>query len=132
MNILQEMWSIVMSVITNASPISQIIMAVVVVGSGLLLNNMGRLFRVTVGALIIFGLLSLGYSVTQGADPTALPGTAWADLKQMTVGNLVVMFIAFAIVISMVHVVSSALASGGGGGGGGGHDAGHGGGHGNH
>lgn len=130
MSILQEMWAIVTGVIVNASPISQIIMAIVVIGSGLLLNSMGRLFRVTVGALIIFGLLSLAYSVTQGADPAALPGTAWSDLKQMPVGNLVVMFIAFAIVISMVHLIGSAVGSGGGGGGGG-HDD-HGGGHGHH
>jgi hypothetical protein len=115
MSILQEMWSIVMSVFGSASTISLVIMLVVVVGSGLVLHDFRRLFSVTVGALIIFGLLSLGYTVTQGADPMALPGTAWADLKQMTVGNLVVMFLAFAIVISMVHLISGAVGGGGGG-----------------
>ena len=122
MNILQEMWAIVMSVYGGASTISLVIMLVVVVGSGLALNDFRRLFSVTIGALIIFGLLSLGYTVTQGADPVALPGTAWSDLKQMTVGNLVVMFLAFAIVIAAVHLLRSTVGAGGGGGGhGGGH-----------
>jgi hypothetical protein len=118
MSILQEMWSIVMSVFNNASNISLIIMLVVLVGAGFMLGDLRRLFRVTTGALIIFGLLSLAYTITQGADPAALPSTAWANLKQMTVGNLVVMFMAFAIVISMVHLIGSAVGSGGGGGGG--------------
>jgi hypothetical protein len=118
MSILQEMWSIVMSVFGSASTISLVIMLVVVVGAGMMLRGFGHLLSMTTGALIIFGLLSLGYTITQGADPMALPGTAWADLKQMTVGNLVVMFLAFAIVISMVHLIGGAVGSGGGGGGG--------------
>lgn len=121
MPILQEMWDIVLSVFGNASTISLVIMLVVVVGSGLVLNDFRRIVGVTLGALIIFGLLSLAYTVVQGADPVALPGTAWADLKQMTVGNLVVMFLAFAIVISVVHIISNAVGSRSGGGGGGGH-----------
>lgn len=121
MSILQEMWSIVMSVFNNASNISLIIMLVVLVGAGFMLGDLRRLFRVTMGALIIFGLLSLAYTITQGADPMALPGTAWADLKQMTVGNLVVMFMAFAIVISVIHLIGSTVGSGGGGGGDHGH-----------
>ena len=115
------MWDIVMSVFGNATTITLVIMLLVVVGSGLVLNDFRRIVGVTLGALIIFGLLTLGYSVVQGADPVALPGTAWADLKQMTVGNLVVMFIAFAIVISIVHLIRNAVGSGGGGGGGGHH-----------
>ena len=121
MPILQEMWDIVMSVFGNATTITLVIMLIVVVGSGLVLGDFRRIVGVTLGALVIFGLLTLAYSVIQGADPVALPGTAWADLKQMTVGNLVVMFIAFAIVISVVHLIRNAVGSGGGGGGGGGH-----------
>jgi hypothetical protein len=116
MNIVQDMWTMVMSVFGGASTISLIIMLVVVVGAGMVLHSFRRLFTVTTGAMLVFGLLSLGYSVTQGANPASLPETAWADLKQMTVGSLVVMFMAFAVVIAFVHLLSNTVGSGGGGG----------------
>ena len=109
MEILQEMWDIVMRVFGGAESISLIIMLVVVVGAGMLLGQWGRIIQVTVGALVIFGLLRLAYSVTQGAEPTALPMSAWNDLKIMTVGDLVVYFLAFAIVITIVHAIRGAV-----------------------
>jgi hypothetical protein len=117
MDILQEMWDIVMSVFTTDS-ISLIIMLLVVVAAGMILGELGRIVQVTVGALAIYGLLRLAYSLSQGAEPGSLPSTAWSGLKIMTVGELVVYFIAFAIVISIVHVIRNAVAAGGGGGGG--------------
>ncbi|MFM9865380.1 MAG: hypothetical protein ACKVRO_17440 [Micropepsaceae bacterium] len=110
MEILQEMGDIVMSVFTTDS-ISLIIMLLVVVAAGMMLGQIGRLIQVTVGALAIYGLLRLGYSLSQGAEPTTLPATAWGGLKMMTVGELVVYFIAFAIVISIVHIIRNAVAS---------------------
>jgi hypothetical protein len=43
----------------------------------------------------------------------ALPTTAWNDLKVMMVGDLVVYFLAFAIVITIVHLIRGAVGSGG-------------------
>jgi Na+/citrate or Na+/malate symporter len=106
------MWSIVTSVFGGASTISLIIMLVVAVASGLVLRDYSRIVGVTLGALIIVGLLIVAYPVVQGtADPGALPTTAWSELKGMTVGNLVVEFIAFAIVIYAVHLISSTVAA---------------------
>jgi len=109
MPILQEVWDIVMRVFGGADSISLVIMLVVVVGAGLALGQWGRIVQVTVGALAIVGLLRLGYSLTQGAEPMALPTTAWNGLKVMSVGDLVVYFIAFAIVISIVHVIRNTV-----------------------
>lgn len=109
MAILQEMWEIVMRVFGGADSISLIIMLFVVVAAGMALGELRRIIQVTVGALAIFGLLRLGYTITQGAEPTALPMTAWGDLKAMTVGDLVVYFLAFAIVISIVHAIRNAV-----------------------
>jgi hypothetical protein len=120
MNILQEMWDIVVRVFSTDS-ISLVLMLVVVVASGMVLGELRRIVQVTVGALVIYGLLRLGYSLTQGAEAGALPTTAWNDLKVMSVGDLVVYFLAFAIVITAVHVIRNAVAAGGGGGGGHGH-----------
>ncbi len=110
MDILQDMWDIVMSVFTTDS-ISLIIMLLVVVAAGMMLGQVGRIIQVTVGALAIYGLLRLGYSLSQGAEPATLPSTAWGGLKMMTVGELVVYFMAFAIVITIVHVIRNAVAS---------------------
>lgn len=112
LGILQEMWNMVMSVFQGASTISLIIMLVVIVASGLVLRDYSRILGVTLGALIIVGLLNEAYPVVQGtADPGALPTTAWSDLKGMTVGNLVVEFMAFAIVIYAVHLIRTTVGS---------------------
>ncbi len=117
MPILQEMWDIVMRVFGGADTISLVIMLVVVVASGMVLGRVGRIVQVTVGALVMFGLIRLAYTVTQGAEPTALPSTAWNGLKVMSVGDLTVYFLAFAIVITVVHIIRNSVGSGGGGGG---------------
>lgn len=111
MNILQEMLDIVMRVFGGADSISLIIMLLVVVAAGMVLGEVGRIIQVTVGALAIFGLLRLGYTLTQGAEATALPTTGWNDLKVMSVGDLVVYFLAFAIVITIVHLIRNAVGS---------------------
>jgi len=114
MSILQEMWDTVLRVFGDADSVSLIIMLLVVVAAGLVLGQLGRIVQVTIGALAIFGLLRIGYTLTQGAEATALPTTAWNDLKIMPVGDLVVYFIAFAVVITAVHLIRNAVGSGGG------------------
>jgi hypothetical protein len=113
MGILTEMLGIVQRVFGGADTISLLIMLVVVVAAGLQLGSWGRIVQVTVGALVIYGLVKLAYSITQGANPTALPTTAWNDLKVMSVGDLTVYFLAFAIVITVVHIIRNSVGSGG-------------------
>jgi hypothetical protein len=112
--ILSEMLGIVQRVFGGADTISLLIMLVVVVAAGLQLGSFGRIVQVTVGALVIYGLVKLAYSITQGANPTALPTTAWSELKVMSVGDLTVYFLAFAIVITVVHIIRNSVGSGGG------------------
>jgi hypothetical protein len=109
--ILGEMWSIVMNVFSGTDTISLVLMLVVVVAFGLRLNQMSRLVQATFWSLIVLGVLRLAYSVVNGADPVSLPTTAWNNLKVMTVGDLTVYFLAFAIVIAMVHTIRSAVGS---------------------
>lgn len=115
MGILNEMLAIVSRVFGSADTISLLIMLVVVVAAGMQLGNWGRIVQVTVGSLVLYGLVKLGYSITQGANPVALPTTAWNDLKVMSVGDLTVFFLAFAIVITVVHTIKNSVGSGGGG-----------------
>lgn len=119
--ILNDMYDIVMRVFGSADTVSLIIMLLVVVLFGLMLRSFGDVITLTVSALIVYGLARLAWSVYQGADPGSLPGTAWGNLKVMSVGDLVVYFLAFAIVMGIVSVLRGFAGSGGGGGGGGGH-----------
>jgi hypothetical protein len=112
-SILSEMWEIVMKVFGGADTISLVIMLVVVVASGMVLGQVGRLVQVTFWSLLAFGLLRLAYTLTKGADAMALPTTAWNDLKVMSVGDLTVYFLAFAIVIAIVHTIRNSVGSGG-------------------
>jgi hypothetical protein len=109
--ILGEMWAIVMNVFGGSDTVSLVLMLVVVVASGMRLHDMSRLVQVTFWSLIVFGLLRLVYSVVKGADPMSLPTTAWTNLKVMSVGDLTVYFLAFAIVISAVHIIRNAVGS---------------------
>jgi len=88
--IVQDMWDIVMRVFGSADTVSLIIMLLVVVLFGLMLRSFGDVITLTVSALIVYGLARLAYSVYQGADPSSLAGTAWGNLKVMSVGDLVV------------------------------------------
>jgi hypothetical protein len=110
-DILREMWDIVMRVFGGADTVSLVIMLVVVVASGMALREMSRLVQVTFWSLIAFGLVRLAYSVVQGASPMALPTTAWTNIKAMSVGDLTVYFLAFAIVITIVHAIRGAVGS---------------------
>ncbi len=114
-SILNEMLAIVSRVFGGADTISLLIMLVVVVAAGLQLGEWRRIVQVTVGALVLFGLVKLAYSITQGANAVALPTTAWNDLKVMSVGDLTVYFLAFAIVITVVHIIRNSVGSGDGG-----------------
>lgn len=117
--ILNDMYDIVMRVFGGADTVSLIIMLLVVVLFGLMLRSFGDVITLTVSALIVYGLARLAWSVYQGADPGSLPGTAWGNLKVMTVGDLVVYFLAFAIVMGIVSVLRGFAGNSGGGGGGG-------------
>jgi hypothetical protein len=109
-SIVQEMWDIVMRVFGSTDTVSLVIMLLVVVGFGMMLRSFGDIITLTVSALIVYGLARLAYTVSQGADPGSLAGTAWNNLKAMAVGDLVVYFLAFAIVMGIVWAIRSMVA----------------------
>jgi hypothetical protein len=109
-DIVGEMWDIVMRVFGSADTVSLVIMLLVVVMFGLMLRSFGDIITLTVSALIVYGLARLAYSIFQGADPGSLAGTAWGNLKAMPVGDLVVYFLAFAIVMGIISAIRSMVA----------------------
>jgi hypothetical protein len=108
---LENILSTVQSVFMGSDATSQVIMLVVALAAGLALTRVGNIVNVTVGALVAYGLVRLGLLASQGTQPAELPGVAWNSLSAMTVNNLVVYFLAFAIVILIVYMVRGVMAN---------------------
>jgi hypothetical protein len=108
---LESVFSTVQQVFMGSDATSQVIMLVVALAAGLALTRVTNIVNVTVGALVIYGLARLGLMATQGTQPAELPGIAWTALSGMTVNNLVVYFLAFAIVILIVYMVRGFMAN---------------------
>lgn len=106
---LQDVIASIQTVFGNASAISLVIMLVVVLAGGLALHSFGRLVSVTFWALVVYGLAELFLLLTKGVGIAELPDRGWSTLKTMMVNDLVVYFIAFAVLISVVHLVSGAV-----------------------
>jgi hypothetical protein len=109
---LESILSTVQSVFGAADATSQLIMLVIALAAGLALAEARRIVNVTFWALVVYGLVRLGMMASQGTPLADLPGAAWNALAGMTVNNLVVYFLAFAIVIMIVHMVRSLMARG--------------------
>ncbi len=108
---LENILSTVQSVFMGSDATSQVIMLVVALAAGLALTRVTNIVNVTVGALVVYGLVRLGLMATQGTQPGELPSVAWNSLSAMTVNNLVVYFLAFAIVILIVYMVRGVMAN---------------------
>ena len=86
------------------------VLAAVTQGSDPAGDRQAKRREMTVSALIVYGLARLAYTVYTGADPGTLANTAWNNLKVMTVGDLVVYFLAFAILMGVISTIRSMVA----------------------
>jgi hypothetical protein len=109
---LDSILATVQTVFGDADATSQVIMLVIALAAGLALPRVRSIINVTLGALVAYGLVRLGLMASQGTQIGELPGAAWNGLAGMTVNNLVVYFMAFAIVILIVYMVRSLMARG--------------------
>jgi hypothetical protein len=108
---LEDVMASVQQVFGSADAVSLIIMLVVVLAAGLALSGVGNIVNVTVGALVFYGLGRLALLASQGVPLGELPGRGWDSLKTMQVNELAVYFIAFAVIILLVHIVRGATSS---------------------
>lgn len=108
---IESILNTVHTVFGGADSTSQIIMLVVALAAGLALTRMSNIVNVTVGALVAYGLIRLALLAVAGKSIAELPGVAWSSLAGMTVSDLVVYFVAFAIVILIVSTVRSFMAN---------------------
>jgi hypothetical protein len=108
---LDNVLSTVQSVFLGGDATSNVIMLVIALAAGLALTRVTNIVNVTFAALVFYGLAKLGLMASQGTQAADLPAVAWTALSGMTVNNLVVYFLAFAIVILIVYMVRGVMAS---------------------
>jgi disulfide bond formation protein DsbB len=107
---LETVMNAVHTVFLTGDRTTQIIMLLIALIAGLRLGGWRNLVNVTLGALVLAGLVRLGLMAAQGTPAATLPETAWNILGDTRVSTLLIYFIAFAIVIFVVHVIRSAMA----------------------
>lgn len=108
-----DIWSNVETVFISGDPISSGIALVIALVAGLLImKSFGQIINMVVGSLVVFGLAQVVYGiVTGGADvstETAI-SNSWDSFMAVTMGVLLVYFIAFFVVISVAYAIRSAL-----------------------
>lgn len=108
MSSLMDIWHNILGIFNSADIITLVIMAVVAIGAGFVMQELGALLSTTVIALLVFGLVLYGKGVLLGGKNAAqLAETNWHDLLALPVQTIIVYAIPFAVVIGIVHVVRS-------------------------
>ncbi len=110
MSVLMDLWHSIVGIVTSSSPITLVIMAVVIIAAAFMTEGFGSLVSATVGALVIFGIATTVYAAVTakaGANWAGMPQSDWAALQHLTVDHLVAYAILFAVAIGLVGFVRS-------------------------
>lgn len=107
MSELMSMWHSIQGIITSSDTVTLIIMAVVAIGAGFAMQNVGSLVTATFGALVLFGLATFVRAALGSKNPVSLAQSDWHSLLALQVQVLLSYAIAFAIVIAIIHYVRS-------------------------
>jgi hypothetical protein len=104
---LQQMMDLVTGVFTGVDQTTWIIMVVIVLLAALLMRAFGQIITITLGALVVFALATAGRQIAAGADPLGLAQERWNSFLALSVGQFLVYFLAFAIVIAGIFMIKS-------------------------
>ncbi|HEY8697858.1 MAG TPA: hypothetical protein VIM02_09585 [Rhizomicrobium sp.] len=109
MSALIDLWHSVTGVFTSADMITLAIIVVIALAAGFMMESMGSLVTMTVGALVVFGLATYARAIAMGGgkDAGAVAQTDWHNLLGLQVQVLLAYAIAFAVVIAVVHLIRS-------------------------
>lgn len=109
MSELVSLWHSITAIITSSDTVTLVIMAVVAIGAGLAIQGMGALVTATFGALVLFGLATFVRGAIGGKSATTLAQNDWHSLLTLQVQVLLCYAIIFAVVITVVHAIRSAV-----------------------
>lgn len=111
MDVLERLGSLVTGVFGSVAndPVLLGIMVVVVVLAGLIMRGygLGRLITATLGALIVYAGASIAREIIAGGNWQAVANARFNAFLDMDMGDFLVYFLAFAIVITGVYLLKS-------------------------
>ena len=103
---LTDIWNTIESIVHSADTIQLVLMAVVALGAGFMMMELGSVVSTTVVALIVYAILNfIRAIVLQHADITGLLTADWKAFEVMTGLVIISYAILFGVVIAIVSTV---------------------------
>jgi len=110
MSALLDLWHSIMGLFTSGDLISVIAIVVIALAAGFMMEGLGSLVTTTFLALVVFAVAMYVRAIVHGGDAGTLAQTDWNHLLKLTVHDVLPYAIAFAILITVVNLVRSAVA----------------------
>ncbi|NWG45063.1 MAG: hypothetical protein HXY25_00760 [Alphaproteobacteria bacterium] len=108
---LGDIWAMVQDVFVNVDPVSGGIAIVVALLAGLILQRyLSGIISVTIGALIAYAAARFAKLVLlDGREIQPLAESWWSGMLNMRFGEVLVYFVAFLVVITVVYILKTAF-----------------------
>jgi hypothetical protein len=105
-----DVWNTILHIITSSDTITLVLMAVVALGAGFLMQEMGSLISTTVIALVAFSLLVYLRAIAlQGAKAGPLAQADWHQFLGLPMQLVLAYAIAFGVVIAIVSAIRNTV-----------------------
>jgi hypothetical protein len=112
MSAILGIWNQIVVLATTTDVAMLIVAVLIVVGAGLLIQNIGALVTATIAGLAVFGFANYAQGVAlKGENAVAAASTDWQKLTDMHGGMLIAYFISFLVLTAIVFFVRSMLFS---------------------
>jgi hypothetical protein len=103
---LMDIWHTILNIVHSADTIQLVLMAVVAIGVGFMMMELGSVVTMTIVALVIYAVLTFIRAVAlQHADAGALMTADWKAFETMQTLVLLSYAILFGVVIAVVSTV---------------------------
>ncbi|HUJ03070.1 MAG TPA: hypothetical protein VLW75_05490 [Rhizomicrobium sp.] len=110
MSSVMDVWNSITGIFTTADWITLAIMAIVAIGAGVVMQELGAIVTTTIVALIVFALAVYARAVLLGGQNAAqLADKNWHGFLGLPIETVIAYAIPFAVVIAVVHGVRSAV-----------------------
>ena len=103
---LMDIWHTILNIVHSADTIQLVLMAVVALGAGFMMMELGAVVTTTLIALVAYAVLTFILAVVlQHADAGALLTADWKAFEAMTALALLSYAILFGVVIAVVSTI---------------------------
>lgn len=110
MSALTDIWHAMLAIVTSGDHISLAIMIVIAIAAGYLMQSFGSIVTTTFVALLAFALVGYVKAIALGGqNAEAYAQTDWHGFLGLQMMTLLAYALTFAIAISVVHAIRSAV-----------------------